>query len=151
MNKRNIISFVIALFIVAGGAFYGGMVYGQNKNKKLGNLPRGNFQNMTSEQRQQAMQQFGNGAGRPEGVLGGIVGGEVINKDDKSITIKLRDGGSKIVFYSASTTVDKNVAGATTDLEVGKQVTINGSANSDGSITASNVQILPDATTQTLR
>lgn len=74
----------------------------------------------------------------------GFTGGEVLSKDDKSVTIKLRDGGSKIVYYTASTSVQKMVAGALTDVVVGGNITVTGSANQDGSVAADSIQIRPE-------
>ncbi|OIO07392.1 hypothetical protein CO115_00755 [Candidatus Falkowbacteria bacterium CG_4_9_14_3_um_filter_36_9] len=56
----------------------------------------------------------------------------------------MRDGGSKIVFLSDSTSIGKTTDGTVADLEAGKQVTINGKDNSDGSVTAQSIQIRPN-------
>ncbi|MDP3762492.1 MAG: hypothetical protein Q8Q97_00270 [bacterium] len=134
MNK--LITIVIATAVVAGGgAFYGGMKYAQSKAP-------------------QRLQQLGANAGArlPDGQGfrggsggnrngGGFTAGEIISKDDKSVTVKLQDGGSKIVFFSDSTEVVKSVSGSSGDFEVGKNIVVNGTANSDGSITAQSIQL----------
>ncbi len=133
---------IITLIIAGGGAFYGGMQYQKSKS------PSSDFQNLRNlspEERQQRLQQMGMPGGSRGGNQngGGFATCEIISKDDKSITFKLRDGGSRIIFYSNSTEISKFVAGTQNDLEVGKTVTVNGSANSDGSITAQSIQIRP--------
>ena len=89
---------------------------------------------------------FGQGGGNRAGnrMSGGGASGEIIAKDAQSITIKLRDGGSKIVFYSSKTDVLKSVTGVADDIAIGKQVMVVGTGNQDGSITAQSVQIRPD-------
>jgi len=129
MNKIIAIVIVSAV-IVGGGSFYAGMKYDQSKNKT---------------ERQTRMQQFGGGNGGPRGQQraagGGFASGEIISKDDKSVTVKLQDGGSKIVFLSDSTKITKSTDGALSDLEAGKNVSVNGAANPDGSITAQTIQL----------
>jgi hypothetical protein len=138
MNK-NIINIIIAIVITGSASFYGGMQYTQSKT-----VSPQNFANMTQEERQALRGQFGNGTGARGARMGnGGANGEIISKDDASITIKLRDGGSKIVFLSNTTPVSKTASGTPADLIVGAQVNAVGTANSDGSMTAQSVQIRP--------
>ncbi len=144
---KKLISIIIVLVLVGGGAFYGGMKYGQSKNP-LSSFSRQNLQNLTPEQRQQRLQQLGANANgsqfaRGGGSGGGVANGEIIAKEDKSIAVKLQDGGSKIVFFSQSTEISKSASGNANDLDVGKTITVRGSANSDGSITAQSIQLRP--------
>jgi len=144
MSRTLVIIIVVALLVV-GGAFYGGMKYGQSKI--AGNFA--NLRNLSPEERQQRLQQtgagmagsFGNRTGNQSGA--GFVNGDIIAKDDNSITVKMRDNSSKIVFYSGTTEISKFANGASSDLEIGKTVTINGTVNSDGSITGQSIQIRP--------
>lgn len=145
MNKKNILSIIIVLAVVAGGSFYGGMKYGQSKISKGG---RQNLSNLSQQERQQRFQQMGASVGGALDAVksgnragGGLISGEIISKDNKSITVKLQDGGSKIVFFSESTEVGKFVNGTSVDLEIGKTVMVNGTANQDGSVTAKSIQL----------
>jgi cytochrome c biogenesis protein ResB len=129
---KTFLSIIVIAVAVGSGAFYGGMKYAENK---------------VQSGRQQRIQQFGGaGTGFRNGesgnrIAGGFASGEILSKDDISIAIKMRDGGSKIIFYSDSTEVDKFVNGVTSDLEIGKNVSVIGSENSDGSITAQAIQL----------
>lgn len=140
MNNKLITMVIAVAVVVGGGAFYGGMKYAQSKISSGG---RGNFANLSSEERQQRLQQFGaNGGGvRSRQSGGGFTAGEIISKDDKSVTIKLRDGGSKIIFFSGATEITKSVGGVSGDLTIGKNITVSGTANSDGSVTAGMIQL----------
>ena len=137
MNKTISISVVVAI-IVGILAFGGGMFYGQSK-ASAGNPAFGGARGQQAGQR-----------GGPGGVLNArrnganFTTGQIIAQDAKSITVKMRDGGSKIIFLSSSTEFSKFASGTASDLTVGKSVTINGQANSDGSLTAQMIQIRPD-------
>jgi hypothetical protein len=142
-NKTNII--IGALVIIVGaGSFFGGMKVGEgNKFNAFGTK---NFQNMTDSQRQQLAQQ------NPTNRIGqngfGGTFGEVLSKDDKSITVKIPNGGSKIILYSDTTTVVKTINGVASDIEIGQTISVNGTTNTDGSVSAKSIQIQP-ATTAT--
>jgi hypothetical protein len=135
MNKKIYIVITLVLIIVAAGTFYGGMKYGQAKRDAFAGM---NFQNLSDEQKQQ-MQQGNFSRNRQAGT--NAVMGEIISKDDKSITIKLPDNGSKIIFFAEATEVTKSAEGTLDDLIVGQNVTINGSNNQDGSMTGASIQL----------
>lgn len=149
MKNKKVIFVVIGIIILAG-TFYGGMTYGKSQTSAQNTNGFGsNMQNRTG--------QFGmNGRGNRIG--GGFVGGEIISKDDKSITVKIISNdpngtntttGSKIIFFDTSTTVSKTATGSLADLAVGTQVSVQGTANSDGSVTAKTIQIRPLVKTTT--
>jgi len=154
MNK--LIAIVIATaVVVGGGAFFGGMKYAESKSPR-GRLSQADFQNLQNlspEERQQRLQELGanagarfrGGAGGGQRGGGGFTVGEIIAKDDKSVTVKLQNGGSKIIFLSDSTEITKSAAGALSDLEIGKNISVNGSTNSDGSVTAKTIQLRPQS------
>ena len=123
--KKYIPTLIIAV-VVGAIAFYGGMQY-------------------AGSNREAARQQRGGGTGNFGGVRNdqGGVSGEILSADNQSITVKMRDGGSKIVLFSGSTGIMKSIDGTAADLAIGKNVLIMGSANADGSVTAESIQIRP--------
>ena len=144
INMKKVLPIIILLILIGGGAFYGGMEYAKSK----GGLQ--NLQNLSTEERQEMFQEMGANigsglrGGRPMGqIVEGFANGEIIAKGEESITIKLRDGGSRIIFFSESTdiTITKPVSGSVDDLKEGQQVMISGKENSDGSYTAQTIQM----------
>ncbi len=138
-RKKLLLCIIPLVIIVGGGSFYGGMQY--QKKLMAKNLPSGvgNFGGMTPPSGSSREQ---NG-GTPGNGRGSAVDGEIISKDDKSVTIKTSDGSTKTVYFSDSTTVSKNEQGSASDLAVGTKVMASGSSNSDGSVSAERIQIQP--------
>jgi len=135
MNQKNkkvmmIVGTVIAVFVV----FYAGMRYGQTSSAQLsaGQRVGGNGQFIQNMNGQRTARNFG-----------GVIAGEIINMDNQSLTVKTRDGSSRLVFYNASTTVAKETKGTVADLTKGNQVSVNGNANTDGSVNAQMIQLRP--------
>jgi cytochrome c-type biogenesis protein CcmE len=128
---KNIIIVAVAVAVIFGaGGFYGGIKYA--KSNVPAGFSRSNFNGLSQGDSQQR-------SGARMG-SGGFIAGEVVSKDDKSITLKVNDGGSKIVFYSDSTEIQKSIKGSVDDLEAGKTISVSGTANQDGSITAKTIQ-----------
>ncbi|MCX7881554.1 MAG: hypothetical protein N2482_03560 [Patescibacteria group bacterium] len=69
------------------------------------------------------------------------VSGEIIKKSEDSLTVKLRDGSTKIILLTESTNISKSTRGRIDDLKEKETVFVVGQQNSDGSITAENIQI----------
>ena len=144
--KKTLLTVLAVAVVVGGGAFYGGMKYAQ------GRISQGFWEGMAninlSGQSPSGQGGLRGGRAGTTGTDGGFTAGEIIAKDDKSITVKLRDGlsgqgGSKIVFFSDATEISKFANGAAADLEIGKSVSLSGKANSHGSITAQSIQLRP--------
>jgi len=126
MKNKTVIIALLIVFVVGAGGFFAGMKYQQSKSPRFGN-----FQGAGNRQFQQRAQGF-----RP-------VNGEIISADEKSITVKLQDGSSKIVILSDTTTISKSADATKADLKVGEKVAVFGTENSDGSVTAQNIQLNP--------
>jgi hypothetical protein len=128
MKKNILITIgIIVLIIVAGGSFYGGMLYGKSQNTRSAFAGAGSFQTRIN---------------RANG--GNFISGDIISKDASSITLQIpNNGGSKIIFYSGTTQINKSALGTANDLATGTSVSVTGTTNSDGSVTAQSIQIRP--------
>ena len=143
MDSKLIAGFIVVAVLAGGGGYYAG-------TKSASVSVAGN---------RQAGQFTGGQGGRGNRTFGGngAAFGSIIAKDVNSITVQLMGGpnasstngsstGSKIVLFSGSTEIGKTVPGSATDLTVGQNVVVNGTPNSDGSITAQMIQIRPAGT-----
>lgn len=130
-GKTKLIVMIVGVLVIGGGLFFGGYQVGKSSSGPGG-------------------RQLGGPNGQA-GMRGDIAGssfvtGEVISKDDTSVTVKLADGGSQIIFLSDSTQITKSDSGVIDDLATGINISANGTENTDGSISAKTVQIRPAGT-----
>lgn len=130
-GKNLIVIGIVAILAVGGGMFFAGMKYGESKAPD------------SSGHSQLAGRKFRNGQAGRNGKDGGFTAGTILSMDNQSITVKMRDGGSKTIYYSGSTQVGKMDSGSASDLKTGDQVLATGTANPDGSIAARNIEITP--------
>ena len=134
---ENLLVSIVVIVLVSGGAGYA-----------IG------AQSSTGSQRQFGPGMMNSqGAGSKRANAMNAVFGIVSAKDQDSITVSLggpgatstngNARGSRIVLVNGATQVGKFVQGSIDDLSIGQSVTANGTANSDGSITATQIQIRP--------
>jgi Domain of unknown function (DUF5666) len=128
------VSTILIIVVVGIACFFGGMKYQSTKqptfNRQAFGGPQGGPSGMRGAMGGRA------GANRP-------VSGEVISTDEKTVTVKMSDGSSKIVLISASTQINKASEATKTDITTGMKVAVFGTTNSDGSVTAQNIQLNP--------
>lgn len=136
MKNNNVLNILIVAILAGAVGFLSGMKYQLSKQPAFNRQFWGG-QGMRSGQGQ------GN-AGLPGDRRGfRPVNGEIISADEKSITVKLQDGSSKIVLFSDKTEINKAASGAKEDLKVGEKVAVFGTENTDGSVTSQNIQLNP--------
>jgi len=124
--KKNTIFFIVVLLIVAGLSFFAGIKYQESRRSQF-------FSNRLNAGA--GFTNLRNRAGiRP-------INGEILNISEKSMTVKLRDGSSKIVLFSDKTIVNKSTQASKDDLKTGENVNIIGQENTDGSVTADSIQL----------
>lgn len=85
----------------------------------------------------------GVGAGMNRMMSGGFASGEIISKDANSMTIKLQNGSTKLVLIGGSAQILTTATTTSDVLLVGTPVTVTGTSNTDGSITAQSIQLRP--------
>ncbi len=129
--KKNLPIVIVIIVLVALGSFYGGMKYQSSKIPSRGQFTGG----------PQGMMFGPGGMNRGGNSSMSFISGEILSKDSQSVTVKLNNGGSKIVYYSASTTIGKMATGTAGDLSVGTPVMITGKSGTDGNVTAESIQI----------
>ncbi len=144
MKTNKTFLMVALLVIVSLGSFFVGTKYQQKKLVSGFGLPA-RFGNTQGPGRNMRPNDINDAGIRNRGQMPGFkqTFGEIIGTDDRSITVKLVDGSSKIVWLSDSTLINQSVEASVSDLKMGVKVAVNGETNSDGSVTGRNIEINP--------
>ncbi len=132
----------IALCVAIGAAgFFGGMKYESYQTSKNRQAMMGQF---GGQRPNGASGQFAGQRGSGRGVGGNRpVAGEILSTDGKTMTVKMVDGSTKIIVLSEKVSINKASQAAKEDLKTGEKVSVFGTENSDGSLTAVNIQLNP--------
>jgi len=142
---KKILIHIFIPIIIAGTCFYGGILYSKNTKTNTNanqTMNRQNFGNLSQEERIKLMQERGtNGPANMIRSGNAPLSGEIISKDETSITIKLNDSGSSIVYVASSTIITKPTILEIKDLVKGKKVMVNADKNDNGSYTAKSIRL----------
>jgi hypothetical protein len=141
MNKMYWVV-IIAAVVFAGAGFWGGMTYASSQTPAT-----------TASRFGGAAGFAGRGGGTFAGATGGGTIGTVIALGNGTFTVQLPSStsttattGTKLVLVGNTTEVDELESVPVSNIQVGQSVTVAGTANSDGSVTATSVMIRPAAT-----
>jgi len=133
--KNNLILTILIIALFTGIGFFAGTKYQQTKaisdfRQQIpgGGLMRGDV--------------TGDGIQNKARGIGQIIG-EILSTDEKSITVKMTDGSSKIILINDKTAINKATQGTVSDLKVGEKVAVFGVTNADGSVSGQNIQLNP--------
>lgn len=132
---------IICVLLGLGVGFFGGYKYRIFVQRK--NLTNGQFGMMGGPNWHRFFRNGNGGQGIGMMFRGGVFG-SILSIDSNGVTVKLNDGSSKIVLFSSATTYTNTTSASKNDLKVGESVAIFGATNSDGSVTATDVQINPE-------
>ena len=137
--KRILFGVGIAVLVIGvglGGYFYGVSV-GQKSNARNPQFARGQF-GAPGDQGQDPNQ-----TAQPRNGLagGGGVSGTIASIDGTTLTVTTRTGSVQ-VKTTDTTLIEKYASVGVQELAVGEQVTVLGSTNEDGSVTARSIQTI---------
>jgi hypothetical protein len=141
MKKITIVIIIVSAIVIAAGSAAGGFFGGRAYERNQANTTRNNF--LTSR----GVQDFNpgvnpNGTGAPAGGFGGGATGQIKSIDGNTLTLTTARNETKVTL-SETTRIEKSTTGALADLQAGQEVMVTGQRDSNGNITAVQVQILP--------
>lgn len=128
-RRKPTLTAVLGSVVAAGALFAGGLLVGHSTGASTTtNQAVGAFG--APGERASGDSGFGGGAG------GGFTSGEITAIDGSTVTIKASDGSTVTVSTTDGTTVRTTTDASVSDLGVGDTVTVIGSTDSSGTVTA---------------
>lgn len=131
MHKQfSLVTTVMISLLIGAAGFGGGVLYQRSLTPRPQLGANGN-----------RMLSAGNNQFRQNGMGMRPIAGEILSSDATGVTLKLSDGSTKIVLIADAVAITASTPAARTDLVVGKQLTVFGTQNSDGTVKAQSVSL----------
>ena len=144
MNRAvTIVLGVLVVLVVAGGSFYGGMVYGKNQAEPAFPVAGegGEFPGIGGQFGQRPGGQVGAEGRQLLREQGGMLFGEIQSIGSGELTVTDPNGEQITVYVASTTLIQKQAEVTLADLEEGETVVISGNRDDDGNITARSLQV----------
>lgn len=144
---KNMLLAGAAVLLIGSGAFYGGFLYGKSKTFSPSGFSgrNGEFLGRNTDGSMRNRDGQGQGAGTQQGNRNGqdSVFGEVLSKNDTSMTVKTQNGGSRIVYFSDKTSEGISDSTALSNVSTGQSVMASGVGNGEGALVAHMILVYP--------
>jgi len=145
-----IVGAVVLAVVIAAGSFYGGMAYNRNQQNQVRTAflrSRGlNPNDAAAIGGQNGQGSNANGGAR--GFFGGGMVGQIKSIEGNTLTISTAQNVITVTVTD-KTPIEKTVAGALADLQIGDRVSVAGQRDANGNITTvQQITILPATTAQ---
>ncbi len=145
-NQQTITSIVVAVGVSAL-SFLGGLKYAEMNPKIISpsEYGAGGGYRMMDRNGQGGGTQQGTGRQGGTTMRNGFrpVFGEILDIDGSTMTVKLTDGSTKIVVLTDKTTASTQTEAKVSEIKTGEKVSVMGTTNTDGTVTADSIQINP--------
>jgi hypothetical protein len=133
---------VALVLVIAGGSFYGGMLFGKSQTQT--SAPAGRAFGGTDSFPGAANAQVTPGArGQRANGAGNLLVGTIKEIREGSLLLADNNGKETQVKVTDTTLIEKNASVKLTDLAPGETLMVSGSTAADGTVTARSLQVAP--------
>lgn len=139
-----IIGGVALLAIAAGGGFEGGIAYQRNQANQIRNQF---FQSRGSNASNGGQPASGSSSNPGFSRFGGGVTGSIKSIQGNQLELSTATGVTT-VNLTANTQIEKSISGTPADLQPGEQLVVRGQSDSNGNVTADQIQIVGSTAAQ---
>lgn len=137
----------MVVLLIGSGTFYGGFLYGKSQLAFSSGFSGRNsaFPGRNTDGSARSRDGQGQAMGSRDVNRGNqdSVFGEVLSKNDTSITVKTPNGGSRIVYVSDKTSTGVSDSTALANVSVGQEIMASGAGGNEGALVAHMILVYP--------
>lgn len=139
---------IIGAIVLLAAAGYGGFVEGKTYQSNQANQIRNQFLRSRGLNPNSADASGGNASGGFAGGFGGGVSGQIKSVQGNTIQVNTANNNVTTVDLTANTRIEKSSQGTAADLKPGEQIFARGQSDTNGTVTANQIQIVSSGAPQ---